>query len=230
MDDPARLLGLKDPWSPVGYKVVVSDEPRELDGPASAWSGEGSAASGFGYRVALLSEELPCDSERTESSVSVEPDAIPNLKLKEESRRGGLLWPPVLIGALFLSIAVLGTLWQMESVPPPAARPVAHGPVAHHVPPPPRDVTIPADFAAAPPVAAAPQRVPEAPVQWNVQPVVQPEVALPAAIDGKCDGERFGTSVSFARNPQEAARIAGRAHKLTFLLHVSGNFEDNAFT
>jgi hypothetical protein len=36
--------------------------------------------------------------------------------------------------------------------------------------------------------------------------------------------------VEFARNPQEAARMAGVEHKLTFLLHVSGNFEDDRFT
>jgi hypothetical protein len=44
------------------------------------------------------------------------------------------------------------------------------------------------------------------------------------------DGETFGTAVQFVRNPQEAARIAGAEGKLTFLLHVSGNFEDARFT
>jgi hypothetical protein len=42
--------------------------------------------------------------------------------------------------------------------------------------------------------------------------------------------ETFGTAVGFARNPLEAARIAGEEHKLTFLLHVSGNFEEERFT
>jgi hypothetical protein len=44
------------------------------------------------------------------------------------------------------------------------------------------------------------------------------------------DRETFGTAVVFVRNPAEAARRAGAEHKLTFLLHVSGNFEDNRFT
>jgi hypothetical protein len=39
-----------------------------------------------------------------------------------------------------------------------------------------------------------------------------------------------GTSVAFVRTPAEAARRAGRAGKFLFLLHVSGHFEDPAFT
>jgi hypothetical protein len=48
----------------------------------------------------------------------------------------------------------------------------------------------------------------------------------------KCgaDRETFGTSVAFVRNPREASRLAREEHKLTFLLHVSGNFEDSRFT
>jgi hypothetical protein len=42
--------------------------------------------------------------------------------------------------------------------------------------------------------------------------------------------ETFGTAVEFARNPVEAARIAAEQRKLTFLLHVSGNFEEARFT
>jgi hypothetical protein len=42
--------------------------------------------------------------------------------------------------------------------------------------------------------------------------------------------ERYGTTIDFVRNPKEAARIAKAEDKLTFLLHVSGNFEDDAFT
>jgi hypothetical protein len=39
-----------------------------------------------------------------------------------------------------------------------------------------------------------------------------------------------GTGVAFVRTPAEAARLAGRAGKLLFLLHVSGHLEDPAFT
>jgi hypothetical protein len=44
------------------------------------------------------------------------------------------------------------------------------------------------------------------------------------------DRETFGTTVEFVRSPSEAARIAGKKHKLTLLLHVSGNFEEGRFT
>jgi hypothetical protein len=42
--------------------------------------------------------------------------------------------------------------------------------------------------------------------------------------------ENFGTAVAFAASPQAAARIAKTEGKLTFLLHVSGHFEDSQFT
>jgi hypothetical protein len=44
------------------------------------------------------------------------------------------------------------------------------------------------------------------------------------------DRETFGTTISFVRNPAEAARLAAQERKLTFLLHVSGSFEDAGFT
>jgi hypothetical protein len=42
--------------------------------------------------------------------------------------------------------------------------------------------------------------------------------------------EMFGTAVGFVRSPAEAARVAAREQKLTFLLHVSGNFDDPGLT
>jgi hypothetical protein len=69
------------------------------------------------------------------------------------------------------------------------------------------------------------------------------EDSLPVALPGFADKdnseagkpaarawETFRTSVKFARNPQEAARIAAAERKLTFVLHVSGNFEESKFT
>ncbi len=42
--------------------------------------------------------------------------------------------------------------------------------------------------------------------------------------------ETFGSAVGFVRNPAEAARIAAQEQKLTFLLHVSGSFDDAGLT
>jgi hypothetical protein len=39
-----------------------------------------------------------------------------------------------------------------------------------------------------------------------------------------------GTTVNFLSTPTEAARKARENNKLTFLLHISGNFEDTDFT
>jgi hypothetical protein len=70
-----------------------------------------------------------------------------------------------------------------------------------------------------------------------------PETVLPAGEDGllggagcaakdgrSVDRENFGTAVGFVRHPPEAARIAAQEQKLTFLLHVSGSFDDAGFT
>jgi hypothetical protein len=72
---------------------------------------------------------------------------------------------------------------------------------------------------------AAPEPRPAAPEFPAIAGADEPKAGAPA---GEC--ETFGTAVTFARNPQEAARKASAERKLTFLLHVSGNFEDAGFT
>jgi hypothetical protein len=47
---------------------------------------------------------------------------------------------------------------------------------------------------------------------------------------GKCGKETFGTSIAWEGSPSDAARKAKEQEKLVFILHVSGNFEDPAFT
>ena len=42
--------------------------------------------------------------------------------------------------------------------------------------------------------------------------------------------DKLGTSVDFVRNPTEANRLAQRTGRLTFILHVAGNFEECGFT
>ncbi len=49
-----------------------------------------------------------------------------------------------------------------------------------------------------------------------------------AAAEETC-GE-FGTSVQFVESPAEAGRLALKAEKLVFVLHVSGYFEEPDFT
>jgi hypothetical protein len=60
--------------------------------------------------------------------------------------------------------------------------------------------------------------------------------ALTGAVERKaqpepaCETETSVESVEFAKDPMEAARLAREEHKLTFVLHVSGNFEESKFT
>jgi len=42
--------------------------------------------------------------------------------------------------------------------------------------------------------------------------------------------EMCGTAVEFMTSPAEASRVAKLNTRLQFILHVSGNFEDTAFT
>ncbi len=43
-------------------------------------------------------------------------------------------------------------------------------------------------------------------------------------------GETYGTKVLFLNNQTEAADLARQQHKLLFVMHISGNFEDSCFT
>lgn len=43
-------------------------------------------------------------------------------------------------------------------------------------------------------------------------------------------GETYGTQVVFLHNQEAAAERAERDHKLLFVMHISGNFEDACFT
>ena len=59
--------------------------------------------------------------------------------------------------------------------------------------------------------------------------VASPAVQYP--ITQSCSARTtHGTNVNFLSTPTEAARIARENNKLTFLLHISGNFEDSDFT
>jgi hypothetical protein len=61
------------------------------------------------------------------------------------------------------------------------------------------------------------------------EPLASPPVQYP--ITQSCSARTtHGTNVNFVSTPTEAARKARENNKLTFLLHISGNFEDTDFT
>ena len=45
-----------------------------------------------------------------------------------------------------------------------------------------------------------------------------------------CGQRTYGTAIQWTGSPSEAAAKARAEEKLVFVLHVSGNFEDPAFT
>jgi hypothetical protein len=53
---------------------------------------------------------------------------------------------------------------------------------------------------------------------------------LPDQVSSCPVSESYGTAIEFLSRPAEAARQALKEHKLLFLLHVSGNFEEAKFT
>lgn len=62
------------------------------------------------------------------------------------------------------------------------------------------------------------------------QPRREPQPAAAPAAPPQPAGETYGTQVLFLNNQATAADQAGRDHKLLFVMHISGNFEDACFT
>jgi len=185
-------------------------------------------------------------------------DIEESLQRPPRKRFPAALWiPPVTIVAVFASLMGFVMLARVATGDFAARRvPLGAPPLrAPRLPPVEvqiiHEVTLPAGIAAAEKVAA-PVKVADARVE---EKVAAPEKVVPvvlARVDAKetigklempvgpeckaCRPEKaderptFGTAVGFVRNPQEAARIASAEHKLTFLLHVSGDFEDSGFT
>jgi hypothetical protein len=104
--------------------------------------------------------------------------------------------------------------------PAPVAMPVEIAEVEPSAPPPAPRFAAPT-FDAEP---TPPQEVPAAPA---VRPLAHP--VLPAA-NAAPACSNHGTAVTFFENPPDAFRQAARENKLVLMVHLSGNFEDPAFT
>jgi hypothetical protein len=212
---------LESPWSPVGYQVVevaVEQPDRILAAKTNGRTPRPLPRSPLGYRVSLVAEEEPVlAAPRTRTSVR------PVKRSSPRQRDPAMLWVAIAVG-VFCIVPVIGLLVMMAAPASARRRELVHLPVA------------PAN------VAQAPQVVLPEPAQLvNVQEEPAPEDenvvaegAEPAEKVGAAvalpECETFGTTVSFVRNPAEAARLARAENKLTFLLHVSGNFEESRFT
>jgi hypothetical protein len=62
------------------------------------------------------------------------------------------------------------------------------------------------------------------------EPLLQQDVDNCAGGQCKSSDDSFGTAVTWVASPEIAKEQAVKQHKLLFVLHVSGNFEDPGFT
>lgn len=91
------------------------------------------------------------------------------------------------------------------------------------------------------PKATPPSKVPEARTitvdEGGMIPVAVPSHDAPAPVmpprrdtSAFVDCSQLGTQIVFFKNPPDAFRRAKEEKKLVFFIHLSGNFEDDAFT
>jgi hypothetical protein len=136
-------------------------------------------------------------------------------------------WPIVAAAGACAVVLLAGTLaaacFASRAASAPKQRPasVAEVPVPARVLPLPDPVEEPAALPAA-------RSTEEGPVASIEQPKPSELASLPSPGAPTC--ESFGTRVEFVRNPTDAARLAREENKLMFVLHISGNFEDDKFT
>jgi hypothetical protein len=67
----------------------------------------------------------------------------------------------------------------------------------------------------------------------GLPPTIPPQAQATCSVTAGCPvgpTQNYGTRVTFLGSPNDAARQAEAAHKLVFVLHISGNFEDRQFT
>lgn len=219
------------PWSPVGYQIVeVGNEkdpanPSTTNGKMPAWGQ--LPPSLVGYEVKQIAEE------KASRLMRVFP-AKDGSGAKSSTRIIELvvLAAPVLAGCSFMVVLMLvAMMMSLETgkanVPPRAM--FDEKPVMAVEDEQPREVVLPADIADLPV-----RKVVENPKKGRELPkgpaLLAKDDCQVCKTKGGGERETFGTSVQFVRSPTEAARTAAAEDKLTFLLHISGNFEDAKFT
>ena len=206
-----------DPWSPVGYQVVQVSEEKKLPDAGGPPKVKGrTARSPLGYRVNVVADE--------QIPLPPRPKLQWSLRRQPPKTKPALIWAPIAAGSFFFLLPVLAIAFSMANqAQPPPPQHFVQAPPAPMPPPPPPEVVIPENLFKAPPAKVPANEPGEIP-----QPAAKDQArALPKDGEG-C--ETFGTSVEFVRNPQVAFKTAKEDGKLTFLLHVSGNFEDARFT
>jgi len=208
------LVWLQDPWSPAGYDVVeLADEAAPANRPPDRREIPKTPRSPLGYRVVELNPPPAPELPGTEE-VLLEDLALAELALAPAEELSGATTTP--------DRAVKSHPRQPRRRWRWAARAAVGSCLA-------LAIVLVLVRLQAQARSVRPAQAPAQEVKLLGEPAAVPGDFCP--VDRQGSGrETFGTAVEFVRNAPEAGRIADEQHKLTCLLHVSGNFEDSGFT
>lgn len=171
----------------------------------------------------------------------------PHPRCSEPSR---INWPAILASALVSFALVAGVFVWIVGHPHKAAPPIHLTSVAavepldaQPAPPPARVFAATPAFHRSAPRDAISDKIPF--MEVNPPPLPPPASPLPKQhkdhdaestpprqqpTPKQPTGETYGTQVLFLNNREIAADTARREHKLLFVMHISGNFEESCFT
>jgi hypothetical protein len=218
---------LSQPWSPVGYQVVQVSEEKNLPvegGPPKVK--RKVARSPLGYRVNVVADEDIPLRPQAHAKADFLASALQRARIlkNQPQTRPVLIWGPIVAGGFFFLLPVIAIAFGLASR---AQEPPRHFVQAQQFEPPPMppppEIIIPDEL-----FKAVPEKTPAEDKGGIPQPDQKNQANANLKDGAGC--ENFGTQVEFVRNPQVASKMAREEGKLTFLLHVSGNFEDARFT
>lgn len=234
---------LQNAWSPVGYQVVeenVSQTPIPCPAADEPLPEPCVPSSPVGYRVIEIARSQSAPQPRRTRAPNMHPPARSARPVPVRKKPPVMLWSAFAAGGGAVLVAMICLIAIRMSSAAPEPQQADAGPVVlpqvlivaqPNVPvkrdPPPQVEAAPKlDKPARP---EPPPAAPDGPVNLaGIGPPPEHNMALGAVC--KVGRQNFGTSVAFARNPVEANRQADEERKLTFVLHVSGNFEEARFT
>jgi hypothetical protein len=201
------LAWLQDPWSPAGYDVVELADDAPADRPSDDWDVPKTARSPLGYRVVELTPPASPESlEWAEEIDAVVEEVVFAADGGDDADADHNLAPARVVKQRPPRQPRRRWLWPSVGLGVSCLAALAL-------------VLMLVGLQA----QARSVRPAEVRAQQQKPPAAPEEVWPP-------DRLTFGTSIQFVRNAPEAQRVADKQHKLTCLLHVSGNFEDAGFT
>jgi hypothetical protein len=207
------LAWLQDPWSPAGYDVVELADDAPSNRPSDRREMPQTPRSPLGYQVVEVAQEASPEAPECPADVDLAVEEV--LFAADSGTEAGADDDPAPARAVKLRRSRhprRRLLWAGLAMGAYCMAALALVLVLVRLPAQARSV-------APPEVQTQKQKT----QQWGAWTTAPDDASTP-------ERQNFQTAIDFVRNPQEAGRIADKQHKLTFLLHVSGNFEDPGFT